>query len=63
MPPFAQQNADAVGDRAFDRADHGHLEAGGPPGADGDEALGRADGEVRGQRDDGGGDDRLNAAA
>src|SRR5208283_360838 len=23
---FSQQNADAVGDRSFDRADHGHLQ-------------------------------------
>ena len=59
---LAQQNADAVGHRAFERADDRHLEAGGPPGADGDERLGRADGEVGGERDDGGGDDRLDTA-
>ena len=60
---FAEQNSDAVGDGAFDGADDGHFKAGGPPGADGDEALGGADGEVRGERDDGGGDDGRNAAA
>ena len=55
---FTQQDSDAVGDGAFDGADDGHFEAGGPPGADGDQALGGADGKVGGQRDDGGGDDR-----
>ena len=58
---FAQQDADAVSDSAFESADYGHLKARGPPGADGDERLGGADGEVGGQRDDGGGDDGLDA--
>ena len=58
-----QQYTDAVGDSAFDGADEGHLQAGGPPGADGDEGLGGAHGEVRGERDDGRGDDRRNARA
>ena len=31
---LADQDADAVGDGAFDCADHRHLEARGPPGAD-----------------------------
>ena len=59
---LAQQNANPVSDCALDRADYGHLEAGGPPGADGDEALGSADGEVGGERDDGGGDNRIDAS-
>ena len=56
----ADGHADGVGDDAFDGADGGHLQAAGPPGADGDERLGRADGEVREQRDDGGDDDGRN---
>jgi len=58
---FAQQDSDPVGDSAFDCANYSHLEAGGPPGADRDEALGCADGEMGGEGDDPGGDDRLNA--
>src|ERR1035437_9295127 len=61
-PSLAQQKADAVGDCAFQRADCGHLESGGPPTADGDERLGCADGEVGGERDDGGGDDRFDSS-
>lgn len=56
-PALAQQNTDAIGDCAFDSADDRHFEAGGPPRADGDQGLGCADGEVRGERNDGGGDD------
>src|ERR1035437_9297698 len=61
-PSLAQQKADAVSDCAFQRTDGGHLEAGGPPTADGDERLGCADGKVGGQRDYGGGDDRLDSS-
>ena len=43
---LAQQNADAVRDCAFDGADRGHLQTGGPPTADSNQRLGCADGEV-----------------
>jgi len=56
----ADADADDVGDGAFEGSDGGHLQAAGPPGADGDERLGRAHGEVRQQRDDGGDDDGRN---
>lgn len=53
MLQVADADADGVGDDAFDGADGGHFQAAGPPGADGDQGLGGADGEVGGERDNG----------
>ena len=49
----ADADADHVGHDAFESADHSHLQTAAPPGANGDEGLGGADGEVREERDDG----------
>jgi hypothetical protein len=55
---MSDADADDVGNDALEGADQGHLQATAPPGTDGDEWLGRSDGEVGGQRDNGGNDDR-----
>ena len=44
-----KQKAGAVGDTAHDHAGEGHLEPGRPPGAQGEQRLGGAHQEVRGQ--------------
>src|SRR6266545_5073544 len=47
----AQADSNNVGHHAFDGADRSHFQAAAPPGADGDQRLGRAHHEVGHQRD------------
>src|ERR1051326_2293261 len=56
-----EREPQTIGDRGFQNPDDGHLDAGGPPGSDGDQRLRGADYEMRQVADEDGRDDRRHA--